>query len=368
MKQIFGMDNYRKVSLFFALIFLSLPFLSKAQLLDSAGLKKTALPIVFFLPETSWGFGVSGLGTFRLNGESPNTKTSSVILGASYTLKDQILTFALYELYKKNEDVRIKGELGYYRYFYNFFGLGPNSNFEDLEDYEVTYPRVILNYSRAVSSKWKLGIGFKFDDFNITRIEEGGLLETTQPIGYNGGTKSVLTLQAFTDTRDNTLSAYKGYYIEGILQRGDDLYFSDFEYMRFELDARYFHPIKDDVILGGQFYLINTGEEAPFFDIGYAGDAKHARGFPDRRFINYNIIATQIELRYPLFWRLRGVAFATNLLAPNSITKPFGGTSQFAFGAGIRFMLIPEERTSLRIDIAKGPDGTNFYLTANEAF
>ena len=362
------MISQKPIFFFFLFLFFIKPFSASTQLLDSTGFKRTALPIVFYLPETSLGFGGSVYGTFRLNGEPQNTKPSSIIAGLSYTLKNQILFFLPYEIYKNNEDIRFKGELGYYRYVYNFFGLGPDSNFEDQEIYEVTYPRIIFNYSRAVSNKWKLGAGFKFDDFNMNHIEEGRLLETTQPIGVDGGTKSVLTLQAYTDTRDNTLSAYKGYYIEAIFQRGDNLFLSDFEYNRFELDARYFYEIKNDVILGTQFYLVNTQDSAPFFDIGYAGDAKHARGFPDRRFINFNIIATQAEVRYPIYKRVRGATFITNLLTPNTIAKPFENTPRWSVGTGIRFLLIPEDRTLLRLDVAYGADGFNFYLTANEAF
>lgn len=362
------MRRFKATILFFSILYLFKPSTIDAQLLDTAGFKKTALPIIFYLPETSLGFGGSVYGTFRLNGEPKNTKPSSIIGGASYTLKNQILFFLPYEIYKNNEDIRYKGEIGYYRYVYNYFGLGPDSKFEDKEIYNVTYPRVIFNYSREITQKWKLGMGFKFDEFNFTKIEEGRLLDTTRPVGINGGTKSVLTLQAYTDTRDNTLSAYSGYYIEGIFQRGDNLWFSDYEYNRFELDARYFHEIRNNVIFGMQFYMVNTQDTAPFFDIGYAGDAKHARGFPDRRFINYNIIATQAEIRYPLFWRLRGATFLTNLLTPTTISKPFEHSAHWSIGTGVRFMLIPEDRTLLRFDLAYGADGFKFYLTANEAF
>ncbi len=341
---------------------------SKAQLLDTVGLNKTILPIIYYLPETSLGFGVSGMGTFRLNGESPKSKTSSIILGASYTLKNQILFFLPYEIYRNNEKIRYKGELGFYKYFYNFNGLGIDSDYADLEVYEVTFPRIIFNYSKAVTKKWKLGLGFKFDNFDITHRDPDGLLEATKPIGYLGGKKSTLMLLAYTDTRDNTLSAYSGYYVEGILQRGDDLYFSDFDFFRFEVDARYYYPIKNDHIIGAQFFMITTDSDTPFFELAYGGDAKHARGFPDRRFINQHIIATQIEYRYPLFWRLRGATFVTSLLVPDRLRAPFAQKGQWSIGTGIRFMLRPEDRTSLRFDIATSKDGPQYYLIVNEAF
>jgi len=340
----------------------------QGQLLDSAGFKKTALPIAFFLPETSFGFGVSGMGTFRLNGEPTESKTSSIILGASYTLKNQILFFLPYEIYKRNENIRVKGELGFYKYFYNYNGLGANSNYADLETYEVIFPRLVFTYSKAVTKKWKLGIGYKYDNFDITDTKDGGLLETDQPVGYQGGRKSSITLQAYTDTRDNTLSTYKGYYIEGILQRGDDLYFSDFDYFRFELDMRYFIPVKDNIILGGQFFLITSDQNTPFFDLGYGGDSKHARGYPDRRFINHNIIASQLEIRYPIFKRIRGATFISSLLVPDELFSPFANQANWAVGTGIRVILRPEDRTSIRLDIAKGADGYNYYFLVNEAF
>ena len=356
------------IRLILVLLVLSISNKAQGQLLDSAGLNKTVLPIVFYSPETSLGFGGSGLGTFRLNGEPSESKTSSIILGFSYTLKNQILFFLPYEIYKRNEDIRIKGELGFYKYFYNFNGIGGRSRYADLETYEVIFPRLVFTYSKAISRKWKVGIGYKFDNFNITNIEENGILETQKPVGYRGGRKSTITLQAYTDTRDNTLSAYKGYYIEGVLQRGDDLYFSDFDYFRFELDMRYYQPIKSDIILGAQFYIITADENTPFFDLGYAGDSKHARGYPDRRYINHNIIASQIELRYPIFKRFRGATFLTTLLAPDKLSRPFDNSLNWSAGMGIRFLLRPEDRTSVRIDVAGSEDGILYYFLVNEAF
>jgi hypothetical protein len=40
----------------------------------------------------------------------------------------------------------------------------------------------------------------------------------------------------------------------------------------------------------------------------------------------------------------------------------------FAGGAGIRYMVAPEQRVALRLDVAKGQDQTMVYISVGEAF
>ncbi len=344
----------------------------KGQVEDSVStevkLKKTIFPIAFYLPETSLGFGVSAIGTFRLKNEPIQSKISSVIVGLSYTLKNQILIFVPFEIYKNNEQIRFKGELGFYKYFYNYHGVGSDTNADDLENYDVIYPRIIFSYSRAVSKLWRVGLGYRFDYFNITKIEPAGLLDTNRPIGVDGGRKSVLMLLNYLDTRDNVYAPYKGFYVEAIVHGADRLTLSDYNYFRFDLDMRYYKEVRKDWVLATQFYLVTATDTAPFFDLPYIGESKYARGFRDRRFIGQHLISTQVAVRFPLFWRLRGTVFANSSWLPDRINRSFANAAKLSYGLGLRFLLRPEERTSFRVDVANSKEGFNFYLTLNEAF
>lgn len=105
-------------------------------------LKISAFPVAFYTPETAFGFGGLGIGNFWLKGgEDKETRPSSIQLGASYTTKSQVLIYAPFEFYKHDERWRLLGEVGFYKYFYNFYGVGIDAMEEDEETYEVTFPR-----------------------------------------------------------------------------------------------------------------------------------------------------------------------------------------------------------------------------------
>ena len=168
------------------------------------------LPVIFYLPETGLGYGALALGTFRFKGESKETRPSSMQLAVTLTSKSQFLVYAPFELYSNEEKWRFVGELGYYKYFYNFFGKGINSKQEDLEIYEVDFPRLRLSVLREVLPDISVGLAYEFDNFSKPILEEGGILDSGDFIGKNGGTISNLGLTAIYDSRDNIFFPTKG--------------------------------------------------------------------------------------------------------------------------------------------------------------
>jgi len=356
-----------KIFLFICIV---APTLSIAQeSIDTSSLKisKTIIPIAFYLPETSWGFGGTGILSLRSTAAEEGERPSQLLLGAIYSLKNQLLLLANFEIYQNQRAVRYRGELGYYIYFYNFYGLGANSSADDLEVYDVTFPRLDFNYSRRVFRDISLGAGLKYDRFNITRIKEDGLLDVNRPVGFDGGTKFNLQTVLFYDTRDNLNSSKNGWYLELTYQRSLEFLLSSFDSQKFDLDLRYFKEFKEEWVLAHQFWLATSTSGTPFFDQANISTAVRSRGFDDRRFINRHMASVQSEIRFPLFWRIKGTAFYSYTAIPDNFSKPFAQDEKFTFGAGLRILLNKKDRTFFRIDVAKG-EKINFYLTANEAF
>ena len=83
-----------------------------------------AYPVVFYLPETRWGFGAAGLYNFRFRSESAESNPSQIQLIASYTQNKQLIFVMPFELYRKYNTWKIKGELTYFRYQFNAYGIG----------------------------------------------------------------------------------------------------------------------------------------------------------------------------------------------------------------------------------------------------
>jgi len=225
-----------------------------AQTQDSTEVKNIILPIVFFLPETSVGLGATGITTFNKSNHTETTRASQILYSAVYTFKKQLLLFVPYEFYGNNNNYRIKGELGYYRYFYNYFGLGASTLREEKDNYNVIFPRVEFNYAHKLINNIYAGVGFSFDEFDISIINPLGPLASDRPTGYLGGTKANLTGLMFLDFRDNLFSPSKGYYIEIKGQINLPDFISDYSYQKVEIDCRHYTRIKNEIVLASQLY------------------------------------------------------------------------------------------------------------------
>lgn len=335
---------------------------------DSLVWDNSILPVVFFLPETSFAFGASGILTFKKSSQPEEERPSQVLFAGIYTLRNQIETLSTFELYKDKRKHRIKGEVGYYKFAYNYFGIGADSRAEDHEEYKVNFPRFQISYSRKIFGILNVGLGYRFDKFNIKEIKDQGLLDRDRPIGWEGGVKSNYELNLFVDTRDNLNAPYRGFYGEIVYQGSLEWFFSDFDFKRVDIDLRYFTPIGKDWTLGHQLWLTHVTSGGPFYEFGHISTSSRSRGFDDRRFIDPRMLTYQSELRFPIISKIRGSAFYSYNLMPDRWSSLFGNREFFTYGIGLRYVLKKESRAGLRFDLARGDGELNFFATFNEAF
>lgn len=334
---------------------------------NNKNLKLSALPILFYLPETKLGFGVAGIALFNVKNVG-GTKPSQVEFGIAYTLRKQILIFFPFELYTAGDKLRYFGEASYYKYFYNYHGKGIDSKLSDLESYEVSYPRINLSFTRKISKYWYAGAQYKFDDFNIMNIKEDGLLASNNVVGKDGGIVSSVGFDLLYDTRDNLFSPSKGIFINFKSTVDNKIIGATFNYMRGEVDIRYFKSVAPKHVFAFNFFNGFTTGNVPFFQEFFLSNGTKLRGFDDRRYQDRIMAVLQAEYRFPIFKRLSGVVFSgLGTVSENYgdlLKNPYRNSS----GIGLRFILNKEEKTTLRLDYARNFEGGNVYVTVKEAF
>jgi len=335
---------------------------------DSLTWDNKILPVAFYLPETSFAFGATGILTFKKSSQTEEERASQVLFAGVYTLKNQIEVLGTFELYANHRKHRVKGEFGFYKYQYNYFGIGADSRAEDFEKYKVNFPRFQISYSRKLLGVLNVGVGYRMDRFKMREIKPNGLLDTDRPIGWDGGLKSNYELNIFIDTRDNLNAPYRGFYGEITYQGSLEWFFSDFDYTKVDIDLRYFTPFGNAWTLGHQLWISHNSSGAPFYELGHISTSSRSRGFDDRRFISAKMATYQSELRFPIVGKIRGSAFYTYNLMPDSWTALFENREYVSYGIGLRYVLIEESRAGLRFDIARGAGDFNFFVTFNEAF
>lgn len=127
---------------------------------------------------------------FSLDPADTAVRTSNVQLYALYTLNKQLLVSPGYTLFFKKEAYILNGNLAYFKFPRNYWGIGnqlPEEN-EELVDY--TLFRLENRLLKKLSDRWFAGIQFSYYRVFNVEPEPGGILETNRPAGWNGYTAS----------------------------------------------------------------------------------------------------------------------------------------------------------------------------------
>ncbi len=327
-----------------------------------------ALPLLFFTPETSLGYGAAGALNLRL-GDNPESQSSQILFGAARTLFNQTLLYTNYNVYLNEDKYWLKGEFGYYDFFFFYYGIGPETRLEDEETYEVQFPRIKLDAMHRLGTKAYWGVRYWMDSYNHLDADAGGLIDNVRPAGFNGGTISGLGPVFILDTRDNVYSSAKGYKLEMATVLYHEALGSQFRYAQAFLDAAVFtRPWKKyKHVIGAQLLSENTWGDVPFFALPKLGGSKVMRGYYQGRFVDQKQMAAQVEYRFPLFWRLEQTLFTSASFIGKHHEDWRFDQMITAAGSGLRFVVNQNDRIKIRFDVAYGEE-VNFYFTFNEAF
>ncbi|MEQ8703316.1 MAG: BamA/TamA family outer membrane protein [Phaeodactylibacter sp.] len=340
---------------------------SKDSLQQSSS-RIVALPIVFLTPETSWGFGAAGIYTFRLPGESPESRPSQLQLGGAYTLENQVLAYLPFQVFAKAGQYNVYGELGYYRYTYFYYGIGNQYEDYDGELFDLAFPRVRLNAARRTFGQWYVGFRFWLDDMDVSGLEPGGLLEAEGATGQSGGLLTAAGGFLLLDQRDNVFYPTAGHYLELGAVRSGSFVGSQFDFTKYALDARKYWSAGTGAVVALNAYLeANTGDP-PFTHLALMGGTRRMRGFYEGRYRDRQMAILQASYRFPLFWRLKGAVFGGLGNVARQISGFRAQNTRWTAGLGLRFLLLEAEQVHVRLDYGFGEGTSGFYLTVGEAF
>lgn len=348
--------------------------------------KVLALPIVFSTPETNVGFGALGLVTFRFKDEPRSSRTSQFGAGVSYTLFNQFLLYLPYQFFWKNEKHKLYGELGYYKYFYYFHGIGPASSGKQRESFDVNFPRVRINFLERFGRQIYLGGRFAYDNLNITRFDTTGVLQDRMITGTTGGAISAIGPVVNVDTRDAIFIPYRGILAEGSFLVNNGALGSSYNFVQTSVELSGYIPLKklpdapsawrlNQPVLGLNLLMYAADGDVPFNAMGMIGGPKHMRGYYEGYFRDRKMIEGQAEFRLPLFnnwsgnWKRFGaVAFGgLGMVAPTLNAFALNELG-YTYGGGLRVLLDRKQGINLRVDYALSATTSGFYLGIGEVF
>jgi outer membrane protein assembly factor BamA len=289
---------------------------------------------------------------------------------------NQFLLYFPFQLFPKNQKYWISGEVGYFKYVFNYFGTGNTirQDFIDrldslyIEKYDARFPRIRFNFSKKIKNGLYIGMRYAYDDFTFTRRDPKGQLVENKVTGSNGGRVSGGGLVVNYDTRNSLFYPTKGWLIEGQLYTEGGYTGSDFSYQKLVVDASKYYSIGKNSILAVNGVVSLATGDVPFHQMPVIGGTKKMRGYYEGTYRDENLLMLQAEYRFPLFWRLGGVVFG----GLGEVTdKPYNWTVnniRYNFGTGVRFALDTAQRINMRLDFGLGYRSSGFYLTIGEAF
>ncbi len=175
-----------------------------------------------------------------------------------------------------------------------------------------------------------------------------------------------LAPRAQYDTRDNQFYPTEGWLVEGQVGISRDWVGSDRDYEDYSFDANAYFSFGAKSVLAARIATAYVAGDVPFFMFPAFGQQSDLRGYQTGTYRNRFLLATQAEWRYRFMPRFGAVAFA----GVGTVDSEFGhwGETLPSAGVGVRWVIAPNNNMSLRFDIARGKDDTQFYLGMGEAF
>ena len=360
------------------------------------------VPVLFYQQETGAGYGLGGLLSGRL-GTDTTTRASNARVQFWTTQKSQSLVQFVHTIYSPGEKYYLNGEISSYKNRLYFYGVGneaPQS--QDSHRSFVDFQLFIINqrFQKSIAKNQFLGLQYRLSRvFNLDeepgRVDKNGdAIPVTDPTNKDqtnyflqdprvdlrqtrnfslSGLGPVYTF----DSRDVALAASKGSLLDLQVMFNGKFVGSDYNFVRYQLDARHYQRIFQDktilaVQLLGQFHSGNV----PWYGLAGLGanlggtlynNSNLMRGIYEQRYRDRQMVTAQAELRQHLFWRIDGAAFlGVGQVGYNLSDYSFGGIHT-AGGLGARFNLIRRDRVNLRFDYAFGKD-PGFYFAIGEAF
>ncbi len=334
-------------------------------------IKTVVSPVVTYAPETNWGFGLGIKLLFKPKHAGEETRTSNMPISAIYTLENQLLLRSGYTIFFRKENWMLKGDIGYSKFPQLYYGLGNNTNvsMEEVIEYQnILFSPLLL---RRITEKFFLGGGIRFNRIWDVRhfVGDEEIFDEDNPVlGYNGSISAGFELAATYDNRDNVLNAFKGSLLE-FRQGFYGTLFSGSAFQNIKIDLRKYIQVsntrRDVLAMQGLAYF--TDGNAPLIELGTLGGDALMRGYYEGRFRDNNLIAGQIEYRFPLAAPLGMVVFGSAGQVYREREEIGFDNLKFAYGMGLRLKIVKTEDLNLRFDVARG-DKFNFYFGIAEAF
>jgi outer membrane protein assembly factor BamA len=323
------------------------------------------LPVIGSAPETGFVGGATALRV--TSGPNADTRPSTDQLYAAYTAKQQFRAFVSTDRWATGNRWGVNAQLEYQRFPQPFFGVGIGAPESAEEWYEARSVLANVTVRRRIARALYGQAGYRYSDTKIRDAEEGGVIARGAVPGATGGVVSQLLAGGAWDSRDNVFAPASGTFVQATAAYSGGVFGADYEFSRYIADARRYVRLGRGV-LAGQAYLEATSTGAPFDQLSLVGSGMIMRGYVRGRYRDRELAAAQVEYRVPVAGRFGLAAFAGAGTVAPTLSMLTSSTLLPTLGGGVRWLLLPKQRTTVRVDYGVGKGSSGLYIAFNEAF
>lgn len=324
-------------------------------------------PVIISDPTNGFGGGGGILTLYRLNETAPRDSQTAVV---GYYTTTASWRFAAQQIFSFGED----------RFRSTTTAIAGNTN----NDYRYPDVPTPVQYGQRENSLttdfmveiWGdlyVGASYLYRDTRFTfdqrtasiQRASATLLDTLEAIET---VDSGLGLVVSFDSRDNEYEPSRGFLADLELLSFSGRLGSDHDYRTLDTSVNGYRSVADEHIVAFRVRWRGAFGDVPFTGQSYFGGVD-LRAYPNGKYRGTRLIAGQLEYRFPIWKRLRGVAFggAGGVYGDEQTL----GADEFlpSGGAGIRFLLLPERDLLVGLDLAFGRfDNKGVYFSFGEAF
>jgi len=320
-------------------------------------------PVVAYQPETSLILGAGSVIYFKP--EKSEAKTDSLQLAAFYTLKNQFKIAAVSNTYLSDDFIYLKAVTSVARFPTDFYGIGPDTSKSAKENYTPFTIPFEGSFFLRIAGGLYAGPSYGFYYEKILKSEKDGIIDS----GITGSGEYIssgLGASLVLDTRDSGINAHSGLYAESKIIRYSKSLGSDTGFTNSSIDLRGYFPVYSTT-LGVQLVGKTAYGDIPFQLYPSLGGGDIVRGFLYGRYIDKNLVAAQIEYRFPVYGILGMTIFAgAGDVEPD--IDDLGNHIRYAAGAGLRMMIDKDEKINIRGDVTYNGNDVYTYVDILEAF
>ncbi len=329
------------------------------------------LPLLYYTPDTRWAAGAAGVHYFKIapkDSSEQTTRTSNVQLLADYTQNRQADLWSSWNVFTRNENYLLKGDLRFRNFPDKFYGIGNNTSKEQMESYSYNLIQIKTMFLKKVKPDFFIGFDYEFEKEYGIKTSPNGLLASGNITGSSGGIGSAIGFVGVYDSRDIVINAQKGMLFEFSTYLFNDKLGSSFNFFNVNTLYQKYWSVKPNHVVAFQYKSRFNFGDIPFIDMATLGNDDILRGYPKNRFRDKHFMGAQVEYRFPLFWRFGLTTFAGAGDVFGELNDLHLNRIKYSVGTGLRFVVNPQEKLNIRLDYGYGREGGYFYFMVAEAF